>query len=78
MLLNAAISFFSGSSIVRAEEAVREQREWLQVTLSSIGDAVIAADAAGQITFINPVAAQITGWGENDRGSVPDHPRADP
>jgi PAS domain S-box-containing protein len=46
----------------KAEEKLRRQREWLRVTLSSIGDAVIAADAEGRITFINPVAVALTGW----------------
>ena len=41
----------------RIEEALRQQREWLRVTLNSIGDAVIAADSQGKITFLNPVAA---------------------
>ena len=31
----------------RAEEALRKQSEWLQVTLSSIGDGVISTDAEG-------------------------------
>jgi PAS domain S-box-containing protein len=46
----------------RAEEALRQQREWLQVTLSSIGDAVIATDTNGDVTFLNPVAESLTGW----------------
>jgi PAS domain S-box-containing protein len=46
----------------RAEEALRQNREWLRVTLTSIGDAVIAADTHGRITFLNPVAAALTGW----------------
>ncbi len=37
-------------------EALHEQREWLRVTLSSIGDAVITTDTKGCITFLNPVA----------------------
>ncbi len=44
------------------ERQVQEQREWLRVTLTSIGDAVIATDAAGFIRFINPVAESLTGW----------------
>ncbi|MGI9066338.1 MAG: hypothetical protein ACR2HX_08040 [Pyrinomonadaceae bacterium] len=35
-------------------EALDEQREWLRVTLSSIGDAVITTDIKGCITFLNP------------------------
>ncbi|MEW6440367.1 MAG: PAS domain S-box protein [bacterium] len=46
----------------RLEEELQREREWLRVTLSSIGDAVIAADLAGRITFLNPAAASLTGW----------------
>src|SRR5436190_304753 len=48
--------------------AVDEERERLGVTLSSIGDAVIATDADGRITYMNPVARAITGWGEEAIG----------
>ena len=34
----------------------------LQVTLTSIGDAVIATDAEGRVEFLNPVAEALTGW----------------
>ena len=46
----------------RAEQALREQSELLRITLSSIGDAVMATDAAGRVVFINPVAEALTGW----------------
>jgi len=46
----------------RAEEALREQSEWLRITLSSIGDAVISTDALGRVTFLNVVAESLTGW----------------
>jgi PAS domain S-box-containing protein len=39
-----------------------EQREWLRVTLTSIGEAVIATDALGRITFVNPMVESLTGW----------------
>ena len=41
---------------------VAEQRERYAVTLASIGDAVIATDARGHVTFLNQVAAELTGW----------------
>jgi PAS domain S-box-containing protein len=44
------------------ESKLRDQGELLQVTLSSIGDAVIATDIDGQVTFINPTAETISGW----------------
>ena len=46
----------------RAEEEARRRGEWLRVILSSIGDAVIATDAEGRVNFLNPVAANLTGW----------------
>ena len=41
---------------------VQQQREWFRVTLSSIGDAVITTDLNADVTFLNPVAEQLTGW----------------
>ena len=38
------------------------ERGRFQVTLASIGDAVIATDTAGRVTFLNPVAEVLTGW----------------
>ena len=49
------------SSRRKAEKSLREQGELLQVTLASIGDAVIATDVNGRVNFINPTAAAITG-----------------
>ena len=46
----------------RAEEALQASEERLHVTLTSIGDGVIATDAEGKVTFLNPVAAALTGW----------------
>ena len=48
----------------QAEAVVHEQRERLHVTLSSIGDAVMVTDNQGRVTFMNPVAAALTGWSE--------------
>jgi len=44
------------------EQDLDRQRRWLQVTLASIGDAVITTDRTGAVTFLNPVAEQLTGW----------------
>ena len=46
----------------RKTEELQRQREWFQVTLSSIGDAVITTDVHGRVTFLNPVAETLTGW----------------
>ena len=43
-------------------EALQDQRDWLLVTLASIGDAVITTDSEALITCLNPVAESMTGW----------------
>jgi len=46
----------------QAEVHADEQREWLQVTLASIGDGVIATDSGGRVRFLNAAAQRLTGW----------------
>lgn len=55
-------SFRDITETKRAVDELRQQREWFQVTLSSIGDAVITTDIQGKVTFLNPVAETMTGW----------------
>ncbi|MFM7067363.1 MAG: EAL domain-containing protein, partial [Gammaproteobacteria bacterium] len=45
-----------------AEQAAVAEKDRAQVTLQSIGDAVISTDADGQIDYLNPAAATLTGW----------------
>lgn len=45
-----------------AEEALRRSEQRWAATLASIGDAVIATDTCGKVTFMNPVAEALTGW----------------
>ena len=52
-------------------EALYEQRQWLRVTLSSIGDAVITTDTQGSITYLNPVAVSLTGWTQEEAAGIP-------
>lgn len=47
-------------------EALLLESERAQVTLDSIGDAVISIDVAGNITFLNPVAESMTGWSRSE------------
>src|SRR5262249_22488875 len=50
----------------RADERLRNEREWFRTTLASIGDGVITTDTQGKVTFLNPVAELLTGWSERE------------
>src|SRR6267378_4560157 len=43
-----------------------ESEAWLRVTLTSIGDAVVATDEHGRVKLMNRVAESLTGWSEDD------------
>ncbi|MBU1352725.1 MAG: EAL domain-containing protein [Gammaproteobacteria bacterium] len=45
-----------------AETQLRQSEENLAITLHSIGDAVVATDAHGYVSRMNPVAERLTGW----------------
>jgi PAS domain S-box-containing protein len=49
----------------------RRQKELLATTLASIGDGVIAADAQGNLTFLNPAAERLTGWTNEQAAGQP-------
>jgi diguanylate cyclase (GGDEF)-like protein/PAS domain S-box-containing protein len=53
------------------EEALFDEKERAQITLNSIGDAVICTDITGNITFLNVVAEKITGWLREEAKGLP-------
>jgi diguanylate cyclase (GGDEF)-like protein/PAS domain S-box-containing protein len=54
-------------SVLRAaEESLYEEKERAQVTLNSIGDAVVTTDPAGKVNYLNVVAERMTGWTSDD------------
>ncbi|HLF12016.1 MAG TPA: EAL domain-containing protein, partial [Gammaproteobacteria bacterium] len=59
-LLSKALS----SMVERAAnaEALFEEKERAQITLNSIGDAVISTDVWSEVTYLNAVAEKLTGW----------------
>ena len=53
------------------EDALFEEKERAQVTLNSIGDAVVCTDIKGNITFLNVVAEKMTGWPRQEAAGRP-------
>jgi PAS domain S-box-containing protein len=52
-------------------QELQQQREWFQVTLSSISDAVITTDSGGAVTFLNRIAETMTGWTSGEAAGLP-------
>jgi PAS domain S-box-containing protein len=52
----------SSLELQQAFQGQKAEREWLQITLASIADAVITTDPDGDVIFVNPVAGRLTGW----------------
>ncbi|MCW6053752.1 EAL domain-containing protein [Lyngbya sp. CCAP 1446/10] len=55
----------------RLEESLFAEKELAQVTLQSIGDAVITTDAQGNVRYFNPIAEQLTGWKAHEAKGLP-------
>lgn len=58
-------------SRARVERKLAETRTWLETTLRSIGDGVIATDEHGKVRFMNHVAMLLTGWSEEEAMGEP-------
>jgi diguanylate cyclase (GGDEF)-like protein/PAS domain S-box-containing protein len=64
---------FAGMAVARrsAESALQQEKERAEVTLQSIGDAVVATDRGGRITAMNRAAETLTGWTFIDAAGSP-------
>ncbi len=70
----SGIALDRSRSIETQQDLVRvleQEKERAQVTLESIGDAVITTDAHGTVDYMNPVAEQLTGWDERAAMGLP-------
>jgi diguanylate cyclase (GGDEF)-like protein/PAS domain S-box-containing protein len=56
----------SEETLLANAEALFEEKERAQVTLNSIGDAVVSTDFRGRVTFLNIVAEKMTGWTQTE------------
>ncbi len=55
----------------RLEQDLYNEKELAQVTLDSIGDAVISTDARGCVNYLNPIAEAHTGWSQAEAQGRP-------
>jgi PAS domain S-box-containing protein len=58
-------------ALERRTQELEQQRERFEVTLASIGDAVITTDVHGRVSFLNPVAEGMTGWSNDEARGKP-------
>lgn len=54
-----------------AQEHLAREKEFLEITLASIGDAVISTDTEGRIVLMNRVAEKLTGWTKEEAVGKP-------
>jgi PAS domain S-box-containing protein len=59
------------AALEKQTHELQAQREWFEVTLASIGDAVISTDMQGCVTFLNPMAETLTGWSREEARGQP-------
>jgi PAS domain S-box-containing protein len=70
-MASVANSIALGIERKRSQDQLVEQRERLRVTLASIGDGVITTDTQGRVTFLNPIAQELTGWLQHEAQGQP-------
>jgi diguanylate cyclase (GGDEF)-like protein/PAS domain S-box-containing protein len=70
-VFTCALIIAIGMAMRRAQSDASERRELLEITLRSIGDAVITTDVEGRVTYLNAVAESLTGWTNEDAKGRP-------
>ena len=61
----------TNQQLQRAKDTLEVSEEKLAVLLNSIGDGVIATDAEGRVTLLNPLAEKLTGWRQVEASGRP-------
>jgi diguanylate cyclase (GGDEF)-like protein/PAS domain S-box-containing protein len=54
-----------------SEEALFAEAERVEVTLDSIGDALLSTDSSGRVTYLNRIAESMTGWSRDEAAGRP-------
>ena len=71
VLLACAVALLSATKVRQTANALFHQKELAEVTIRSIGDAVITTDNRGRVEYINPAAEQMTGWRNPEARGLP-------
>jgi diguanylate cyclase (GGDEF)-like protein/PAS domain S-box-containing protein len=58
-------------ALQNSQNLVSMEKEFAQITLNSIGDAIITTDFDGSITLMNPIAEALTGWTQQEAAGMP-------
>jgi diguanylate cyclase (GGDEF)-like protein/PAS domain S-box-containing protein len=71
VVLACVVAMLSAAKVRQTANALFHQKELAEVTIRSIGDAVITTDAEGRVEYINPAAEQMTGWRNAEAKGLP-------
>ncbi|WP_372523315.1 PAS domain-containing protein, partial [Sulfuricaulis sp.] len=71
-LIDTVIRRRREAAVLKARtEELFEEKQLVEITLHSIGDAVITTDPLGKIAYMNPIAEQLTGWSQPEARDQP-------
>jgi PAS domain S-box-containing protein len=65
------LALFTRYNVEKLGTKLLQSEERWTATLGSIGEAVIATDSEGRVTFLNPVASALTGWPSEEAQNKP-------
>src|SRR3989338_8181970 len=66
-----ALAVVSFVRVKKTADAMFHDKELAEVTLHSIGDAVITTDAGARVEYLNPIAETLTGWSTKEAKGRP-------
>ncbi|MEB3337520.1 MAG: EAL domain-containing protein [Leptolyngbyaceae bacterium] len=71
LLAQSKIHELAMEALKKSQAALFQEKEMAQITLQSIGDAVITTNALGYVESLNPVAEKLTGWTFQEARGLP-------
>ena len=71
LVMGFAVAAYIVHRTRQVERALAQEKEHAEITLHSVGDAVIAANGQGNVDYMNPAAEQMTGWRSDEARGRP-------